>query len=103
MAEKADEEQKQKLLKKQRQEEQQKISAALPSVIFDTNNATQQQMIASSSSSPSSKDEGTQIVIQSPPKDLYKTEQTDNLLIESEPVCMYRVLASLYAHNRMFV
>merc|ERR1712228_291176 len=83
LAERADEEQKQKLLKKQQKEEQAKISAAMPNVIFDTNNATKQQIIPSS---PSSNNETPQIVIQSPPKDLYQTDDNinDNLLIESE-------------------
>merc|ERR1712228_730880 len=65
------------------EEEQAKISAAMPNVIFDTNNATKQQIIPST---PSSNNETPQIVIQSPPKDLYQTDDNinDNLLIESE-------------------
>lgn len=90
---KAEEEEKKKLLAKQQREEQQKIQAVIPNVVFDTNSPSPKSTNTPSNGEPRASIKSTastQIVIQPPPKDLYKiddnTTSTDGLLIE-EKVC----------------
>jgi len=93
LAIKAEEEEKKKLLAKQQKEEQQKIQAVIPNVVFDTGSTSPKsssngEELHSQSRASIKSTISTQIVIQSPPKDLYKiddnNQSTDGLLIEQQ-------------------
>eukprot|EP01084_Bolivina_argentea_P229004 386625_1 len=81
LASKALEEEQRQALLKQQHEEQQRIQKSLPTVIFDTTEITP----SNGEDAPPGTPTTPQIVIKTPPKDLYKTDEGSNgIVLESQ-------------------